>query len=43
MKFTYTKQVEISVKDAMKKANEYLKSKGYEYVFFDIVKSYFVG
>lgn len=39
MKFTYIKQVEISVKDAMTKVNEYLKSKGYEYVFFDIVKS----
>ena len=39
MKFTYTKQVEISIKDAMEKANEYLKSKGYEYAFFDIVKS----
>lgn len=39
MKFTYTKQVEISIKDAMKKANEYLKNKGYQYAFFDIVKS----
>lgn len=39
MKFTYTKQVELTTKDAMAKANEYLKNKGYEYVFFDVVKS----
>ena len=39
MKFTYTKQVELTTEDAMTKANEYLKNKGYEYVFCDIVKS----
>lgn len=39
MKFTYTKQVELTTEDAMAKANEYLKNKGYEYVFFDVVKS----
>lgn len=33
MKFTYTKQVELTTEDAMTKANEYLKNKGYEYVF----------